>query len=668
MIKVSNSEIDVHAQCRRRWWLTYYRGLTPREEKATGALALGTRIHTALEGYYAAQLDGEHDADLLAIHSGLIEADRVQMLMAGHDTGQLDNEADLGQIMLSGYLDWIAQEGIDAGMELVGVEDRLEHEIIEGEAVLTGKVDLRLRNKRDGTQRVVDFKPQPMSEPVMTPSGFVSMGDLKVGDYVMGRNYLPTMVTGVYDKGEHPVWKITFKDKTTVRATSDHPWLVQPFYGKPQRVVTTLDLLNRDTARVVSIIPEDSPPADLPIHPYVLGQWIGDGTRASAAHSGAMIVTCPDISMVDHMEKLCPGSRHKTYDGLHKVSLPIKEALAHYGLADKYSYERFIPIEYLTANKEQRWWLLRGLMDADGQVSTNGFATSYATTSEQLANDVGLLVRSLGGYADPGNKYQGKRRDSEGNIKKYRLFQLVNVRISECPFFLGHKAAMWEDKAAISKAGMVALGGPGRGRGGYAQSVFNPDRMLRRVISVEFDGYEDCRCIQVAASDSLYLTTGLVVTHNTSAQLGALLETAAQSPQLQTYCALSTALDDSEKISLNSGTLRILKKVKRTAKAQPPFYVEHEVRYSREQLRNHWRHTRDKVRRIVEDRNRLDAGEDHHDVVPPHVTKDCTWICDFKNICPMFDDGSAAEAALDADFTTHDPRGYLESDPVLDRL
>lgn len=311
MIKVSNSEIDVHAQCRRRWWLTYYRGLTPRAEKATGALALGTRIHTALEGYYTAQLDGEHDVDLLAIHSGLIEADRVQMLMAGYDIGQLDNEADLGQIMLSGYLDWVAQEGIDAGMELVGVEDRLEHEIIEGEAVFTGKVDLRFRNRRDGTQRIVDLK--------------------------------------------------------------------------------------------------------------------------------------------------------------------------------------------------------------------------------------------------------------------------------------------------------------------------------------------------------------------TAAQIGPLLEVAATSPQLMSYCSLNLAATPGDE-SLTSGTYRILKKVKRTAKAQPPFYVEHEVRYSREQLRNHWRHTRNKVRRIVEDRNRLDAGEDHHDVVPPHVTKDCTWICDFKNICPMFDDGSAAEAALDADFTTHDPRGYLESDPVLDRL
>ena len=67
-VRISNSEIQTFKDCRRRWWFTYYRRLQPRERNFTGALALGSRIHEALDQYYAT------GKPLLDAHAELVNA------------------------------------------------------------------------------------------------------------------------------------------------------------------------------------------------------------------------------------------------------------------------------------------------------------------------------------------------------------------------------------------------------------------------------------------------------------------------------------------------------------------------------------------------------------------------------------------------------------------
>jgi hypothetical protein len=52
---------------------------------------------------------------------------------------------------------------------------------------------------------------------------------------------------------------------------------------------------------------------------------------------------------------------------------------------------------------------------------------------------------------------------------------------------------------------------------------------------------------------------------------------------------------------------------------------------------------------------RLDAGENHLDVVPPSPSDDCSWKCDFHLVCPMFDNGSRAEDMLTAHYRKGNP-------------
>jgi hypothetical protein len=100
----------------------------------------------------------------------------------------------------------------------------------------------------------------------------------------------------------------------------------------------------------------------------------------------------------------------------------------------------------------------------------------------------------------------------------------------------------------------------------------------------------------------------------------------------------------------------MLRKVKRTAAAKPPFYGREEVPHNIHELRNHWRHVMAIAREIQHTTERLDAGESHHTACPPTPIADrCKWDCPLFKICVLADDGSDFEGALGALFEEGDP-------------
>lgn len=106
-----------------------------------------------------------------------------------------------------------------------------------------------------------------------------------------------------------------------------------------------------------------------------------------------------------------------------------------------------------------------------------------------------------------------------------------------------------------------------------------------------------------------------------------------------------------------SGVLvNMLRKVKRTGSAKPPFFGREEVRHNIHELRSHWRHVVEIASEIAAAEARLDAGESHHTVCPPTPIPDrCSWDCPFFKVCPMADDGSDFEGVLGAVYEEHDP-------------
>jgi RecB family exonuclease len=149
---LSNSEIQTFKDCRRKWWLGYYRRLQPRTKQFTGALALGSRVHEALDRHYST------GQDLLEAHAELVKKDMDLLIAEYRDTYDLEAEADLGRIMLEGYLEWMADEGIDADLEMISTEEIIQMPLFDGEVVLQGKLDMRVRRKSDGVRMFRDFK------------------------------------------------------------------------------------------------------------------------------------------------------------------------------------------------------------------------------------------------------------------------------------------------------------------------------------------------------------------------------------------------------------------------------------------------------------------------------------------------------------------------------
>jgi hypothetical protein len=118
----------------------------------TGALALGSRIHEALDMYYSKNIP------LLDAHSQLVDNDKKILVDAYRDTYDLESEAELGRIMLEGYLQWVEENGIDAELEMISTEEIISMPLLDNSVVLQGKIDMRVRRKADGVRMFRDFK------------------------------------------------------------------------------------------------------------------------------------------------------------------------------------------------------------------------------------------------------------------------------------------------------------------------------------------------------------------------------------------------------------------------------------------------------------------------------------------------------------------------------
>ncbi|MDE5558082.1 MAG: hypothetical protein K2J32_10415 [Ruminococcus sp.] len=136
-------------------------------------------------------------------------------------------------------------------------------------------------------------KAQPLYSKVLTPNGFVRMGDIKVGDLVISGTNRVSKVLGVYPQGEKDIYEITFDDGSKCRCSDEHLWTVQTDKDRAKRgenVYRTIELkemldnvmvkhgsVERKNCSVDYVEPIDFEHKDFYIHPYLLELFIGDG-------------------------------------------------------------------------------------------------------------------------------------------------------------------------------------------------------------------------------------------------------------------------------------------------------------------------------------------------------------------------------------------------------
>ncbi len=162
VLSVSQSELRTWRDCKRKWYLTYYLGLKRRSESVANDATLGTRIHKALECYYR---DGTDPLHALERIYDLTEAE----LWTAEDSGEgyylptpnnnrLNDERQMATIMIEGYMEWIAETGVDSDLEVISAEEDLRVPGPVQGTELRAKLDLRVRRKSDGARLFLDHK------------------------------------------------------------------------------------------------------------------------------------------------------------------------------------------------------------------------------------------------------------------------------------------------------------------------------------------------------------------------------------------------------------------------------------------------------------------------------------------------------------------------------
>jgi predicted phage terminase large subunit-like protein len=280
---------------------------------------------------------------------------------------------------------------------------------------------------RGGARILVSIPPRHgkalhVDTPIAVPSGWKRIVDLRIGDIVFDAYGKQTRVTNITQ-----VWKNrnVFSVKTDtggeIIADEKHEWDVRLERKRPG--VTTIWETGKLAARTSPRNPLiykhhglDLPNIKLPIDPYTLGVWLGDGRNADGDISGSPDDLRKIRERIERAYEITPKSNDLRV-GIKGLRVKLRN--------NDLLHKKRIPIKYLRSSKEQRLALLQGLIDTDGYVANDG-QVEFCSILEGLAEDVKELVNSLGYKASIiiGNATLNGRFIS----KKYRvMFYMPNA-------------------------------------------------------------------------------------------------------------------------------------------------------------------------------------------------------------------------------------------------
>lgn len=366
-------------------------------------------------------------------------------------------------------------------------------------------------------------KAQPLDSIVMTPFGPKKMGDLRVGDSVCTPDGSTADILGIFPQGKKKIVSVKFSDGSLVECCEDHLWLTQTMHERnrrkynrksktytfdpiPAKVRSTKEIsitMNPSDGRGNNhAIPMTQPvffqEKELPLHPYVLGCLIGDGSF----RGNSISFTSADPEIPRTMSDLLPSGTWMKQTHHSKIQYCLNDENANWrkknrivkiieemGMMGHFSYEKFIPEDYKLSSVESRVAILRGLMDTDGWVNKDGHFSSFETTSQQLAQDVKFIVESLGGTSKITKSPSSYLKDGRRVECRDSYEVIVKMPAAINPFLLRRKAERWNPP-----------------------TKYPPRRYISSITDI---GEKECQCIYIDSEDHLYLTDNFAVTHNT---------------------------------------------------------------------------------------------------------------------------------------------------------
>jgi deoxycytidine triphosphate deaminase len=386
----------------------------------------------------------------------------------------------------------VAQDDLTEQVEPEGEEPFVLH---PGEFVLGSTFEVitlgdHLASRLEGKALALDTE-------VPTPWGWTTMEHLEVGDEVFDETGAPTRVVAATEVlHDRPCYEVLLSDGSRFVADAQHLWVTRTkadrCAGRAGSSRTTEELATtlragREWNHHVPMAGVAQYPHrdDLPIDPYVLGVWLGDGTTSSAT------ITTADAEVVEQV-------RLAGYDA-HRTSAPygwriggLNSVLRAEGLL----HDKHVPQHYLTASVDQRLALLQGLMDSDGYADEVG-RCEFVSTLEHLSDAVVELAASLGL-----RPVKRKKRVTLHGVEQAPAYQVTFT--PHLPVFrLRRKLARLAPERRQSR--------------------------FRAIVAVRPVPSLPVRCIQVAATSGMFLVgRTFVPTHNSSlGRLGLLTHSTA---------------------------------------------------------------------------------------------------------------------------------------------
>lgn len=412
-----------------------------------------------------------------------------------------------------------------------------------------------------------------LDTPLPTPSGWTTMGDVAVGDELIDAQGRPTKVVAATEvMSDRPCYEVEFSDGSVIVADGQHQWLTDTRASRKsfqsardgrnrtknqrtfaqvrttEEIAATLRTATQEARLNHSVTlaePLDLPAADVPLAPYVLGAWLGDGSSDCAMFTTAdpeivvhleaeglvvrkvaadmryslrlpveeiaprPCVVCdvefiPQTSQVKTCGRSCggrskgtermpepacpdcgqPSSGRRRCQSCHNDHGTVQALLRKIGvLGDKH-----IPAEYLRGSEDQRRALLAGLLDTDGTV-TNGGCVQFTSTSAVLMEGVRDLVAGLG------YRFGVSEKSVQGRSAESSTAYTLTFSADEDVFRLERKAIRHKELRARKFQ--------------RRNSRFITD--VRRIETVPV------RCVEVANPDHLYLAgRSMIPTHNST--------------------------------------------------------------------------------------------------------------------------------------------------------
>ena len=352
-----------------------------------------------------------------------------------------------------------------------------------------------------------------LDTPILQTNGkWTTIGDIKVGAQVWGDDGLPTFVimkSPVFK--DHDCYRLTCDDGSTLIADADHKWKVYRYCAhKPNnreqvrttaemaKCFKTIDKGKKKYPRYWYRIPMQaaivsySERKDLPIPPYALGVWLGNGR----ANSPLITVHIEDYEEEkQHLEEVgitvhgyminkdSLGVNYRVGTHVERHKNTFTEGLRKLNLINN----KHIPEQYLHASTKQRWELLKGLMDTNGSVS-HGNCEFCQKASSKINDNFGELLSSLGIKWSSSDKVVVM----DGKTFYAKRYHFVVSKANTC----------------FKKKRKTAL---------LREELLDRSFLYKTIIDIEKVDTVPTQCIQVSNASHCYLVGDhLTVTHNTA--------------------------------------------------------------------------------------------------------------------------------------------------------